>query len=42
MSSWVWGSNANNNVTVGTGEAAPVFTEEIKKKDIVKEGFLFK
>ncbi len=44
MGSYLWGSNTNNVVTVGNtqGEQAPIFTEEVKKQDIVKEGFLYK
>jgi len=44
MGSYFWGSNTNNEVTAGNQDAdpAPIFTEEIKAQDIVKEGFLFK
>lgn len=44
MGSYLWGANTNNVVTVGStqGEQAPIFTEDVKRQDIVKEGFLFK
>lgn len=42
VSGMLW-SNSNNAVTAGnTQTAAPQFTEEVKQKDIVKEGFLWK
>jgi len=42
MSGMLW-SNSNNAVTAGnTQTEAPQFTEEVKQKDIVKEGFLWK
>ena len=43
LSSYFW-TNTNNSVTVGNTnvESAPQFTEEVKKQDIVKEGYLYK
>lgn len=44
VGSYFWGSNTTNTVTAGNmnAEPAPILTEEVAKKDIVKEGFLFK
>jgi hypothetical protein len=43
LTSYFWGTNANNQVTAGNpDQQAPVFTEEVKKTDIVKEGYLYK
>ena len=44
LSSWMWPANSSNAVTAGSasGDNAPVFTEEVKKNDIVKEGVLYK
>ena len=43
LTSLIWGSNSTNTVTAGNVDhQAPIFTEEVKKQDIVKEGFLFK
>ena len=39
----IWGDNTTQAVTVGnSGEQAPILTEEVKKADIVKEGWLYK
>ena len=37
ITSYFWGTKTENTVTVGNpGEAAPIFTEEVKASDIVK------
>ena len=43
LTSLIWGSNSTNTVTAGNvDQQAPIFTEEVKTQDVVKEGFLFK
>ena len=43
LTSLIWGTNSTNTVTAGNaGEQAPIFTEEVKKQDIVREGYLYK
>ena len=43
LTNLIWGTNSTNTVTAGNADQqAPIFNEEVKKHDIVKEGYLFK
>ena len=42
LSSLIWGSNTSNANTVGNAGNATILTDEVKRTDIIKEGYLYK